>query len=118
MHDEFDIHGPKFNEAKLLQAMAILSIPTRYFVTDPSQITIGERCIMLMEKDQGKSVVSFVGRSGKVILHSVPMMNQLALFYAFREVYLLYLYETEVKKLFISENIKNDISEEEIYIFL
>lgn len=116
-HGELDINGPKFNESKLYQAMTMLKIPKYYFVTDPSQIVKGHRCIMLTKKEQEKWSVSFIAPSGKVINQSLPIDHQWALFIAFRKVYRLYIYETEVKNLLESNNVNIDFTEKEINKF-
>lgn len=115
-HTELDIGGQNFDENKLVKALSLVGIPSSLYVIDKSQIK--GRAIMLTQKDDTNSIVSFIDSIGNTVQSTVPINNQRALLVAFRKVFMLYLFETEVNQLLEAENITNVFTDKDINIFL
>ncbi|MFK3961942.1 hypothetical protein [Pseudalkalibacillus hwajinpoensis] len=118
-NDELDIGGPPFDENKLYKAMASSGIPASTILLGQFDKTvINNRVIKLTEKDENDFVVSFINSNGKVVHSTLPIHYQRAYFMVFKKAYLLHLFEQEVSDLLEKENLRKDISDRDISIFL
>lgn len=113
-HSELDIGGITFNEEKFFKAMHMLGIPL--YLIKIGRVSAGNRAINISKVDDTNSVVSFVNSEGDLVHSSLPLSHHRALSFAFRKVYLLYIYEQEVSNILEEEGIV--LSDDDINIFL
>ncbi|MDQ0216298.1 hypothetical protein J2S13_002739 [Oikeobacillus pervagus] len=94
----------------------ILSIPSSLLLKAKQHVK--NRAIKLTKVDETNFIVSFVDCNANIVQSTIPIDYERALFIAFKKVYMLYLFEQEVKKLLEMEEIKSEFSDKEISIFL
>lgn len=114
MHRELEIGYPTFDENKLSKVMLLLITPSSLLVFGNYQVN--HRTIKLTKEDDTNYTVSFIGVNGYIIHPSLPMKYHRALFFTFRDIYLLHIYEQGISKILEGEGII--LSDEDINSFL
>lgn len=114
-HEEFDIGGPNFNERKFHEAIYLIGIP-------PMLISLNDTIIksnrIILESKGDQFIVMYRGANGKTISSTLPVNKKRALFFAFKKLFLLNLFNKEVKELLIEHGQGNMIGDEDISVFL
>ncbi|MDG5472084.1 hypothetical protein P6709_10000 [Jeotgalibacillus sp. ET6] len=114
-HPEFGIGRDTFDERGLLTAMSLLSIPSSYLIKDKNE---AKNRAILLDRDDDTTVISLVNPSGQIAKSSLPIKNHRALFFAFKGIYKLYLFEKKVSPLLEPYNLRNEFSDEDIFSFI
>ncbi|MGM0852572.1 MAG: hypothetical protein ACQEWI_08170 [Bacillota bacterium] len=114
-HEEFDIGGPKFNERKFHEAIYLIGIP-------PTLISLNDTIVktnrIIVEAEDDRFIVKYRGGNGKTISSTLPVSKKRALFFAFKKLFLLYLFNEEVNELLIEHGEGNNVTDEDISVFL
>lgn len=114
-HEEFDIGGPEFNERKFHEAIYLIGIsPTLFSLND----TILKTNRIIVDAEDDKFIVKYRGEDGKTISSTLPISKKRALFFAFKKLFLIYIFNKEVKNLLIEHGEGNNITDEDISVFL
>jgi len=115
-HPELAIGEDSFDERGLRQSMSLLKIPSSFLIKDKTQAK--NRAIMLNEKGDEQNFLSFVNSNGEIVHSSLPMDNQSALFFAFKGIYMLYLFEKKVSPLLESYDLRDEFTDHDINFFI
>ncbi|RIW30399.1 hypothetical protein D3H55_16830 [Bacillus salacetis] len=115
MKNDFDIGGPKFDETKFNEAVSILGIPSNWYSLNGK--TLNENRI-IVEPENEYFKVKFTGESGRTISSTLPVSKKRALFFAFKKLFLLHLFNKEVYQLFKEHGEGQNVTDEDIEIFL
>ncbi|MGD7044802.1 hypothetical protein [Jeotgalibacillus proteolyticus] len=115
-HPEVDIYGDTFDERVLRQAMSLLSIPSTLLANDKNQIT--NKAIVLEKSGDSHTVILFVNEKGETVKSTLPIENESVMFFAFKKVYKLYLFEKKVSPLLESYNLRDQFTDEDIFLFI
>jgi hypothetical protein len=111
----FDIGGPEFNERKFHEAIYLVGIPPTLFSLNE---TISKANRIIVEAEDEKFIVKYRGEDGKTISSTLPVSKKRALFFAFKKLFLFHLFNKEVTDLLIEHGEGNDITDEDISVFL
>jgi hypothetical protein len=114
-HEEFDIGSPEFNERKFHEAIYLVGIPPTLFSLNE---TISKANRIIVEAEDEKFIVKYRGEDGKTISSTLPVSKKRALFFAFKKLFLFHLFNKEVTDLLIEHGEGNDITDEDISVFL
>jgi hypothetical protein len=114
-HEGFDIGGPEFNERKFHEAIYLVGIPPTLISFNE---TISKANRIIVEAEDEKFIVKYRGEDGKTISSTLPVSKKRALFFAFKKLFLFHLFNKEVKDLLIEHGEGNDITDEDISVFL
>jgi hypothetical protein len=114
-HEGFDIGGPEFNERNFHEAIHLIGIPPTLFSLNG---TIVKTNRIIVEEEDGTFIVKVRGEDGKTISSTLPVSKKRALFFAFKKLFLFHLFNKEVKDLLIEHGEGNDITDEDISVFL
>ncbi|MGM0751801.1 MAG: hypothetical protein ACQET6_07685 [Bacillota bacterium] len=113
----FDIGGPEFNERKFHEAIYLVGIPPTLFSLNET-ISKANRIIVEVEGEDEKFIVKYRGEDGKTISSTLPVSKKRALFFAFKKLFLFHLFNKEIKDLLLEHGEGNDITDEDISVFL
>jgi hypothetical protein len=114
-HEEFDIGGLEFNERKFHEAIYLIGIPPTLFSLND---TILKTNRIIVDAEDDKFIVKYRGEDGKTISSTLPISKKRALFFAFKKLFLIYIFNKEVKDLLIEHGEGNNITDEDISVFL
>ncbi|MDG5472085.1 hypothetical protein P6709_10005 [Jeotgalibacillus sp. ET6] len=114
-HPELDLDGDTFDEKRIQKAMDLLSIPSTLLAKDKNQIT--NRAIVLEKSGDSHTVILFVNDKGETVKSTLPIENDSVMFFAFKTVYSLYLFENKVSPLLESYNLRDQFTDEDIFRF-
>ena len=118
-HNELDIGGTGFSEERLVKALNLLNIPSSYlYDKNNKNHTNTTMSISIEQTPDMLYQLSLRGKNG-VILQSIPSMSrQRALFMVFKKIYLLFIYDTTVRKTLQNSGLLSEFTEEDIKYFL
>ncbi|MDG5472083.1 hypothetical protein P6709_09995 [Jeotgalibacillus sp. ET6] len=114
-HPEVDIYSDTFDEEELQRAMSLLSIPLYYLAIEETKGK--NKAIRLDKKDDNYTVISFLNDEGECVNSTLPIENESLLFFAFKTIYKLYLFEKRLSPLLELHHLRDEFTDDDIVLF-
>ncbi|MGD7044801.1 hypothetical protein [Jeotgalibacillus proteolyticus] len=114
-HPEVDIYSDTFDEEELQRAMSLLAIPPYYLAKGETKGK--NKAIRLDKKDDNHTVISFLNDEGECVKSTLPIENESLLFFAFTTIYKLYLFEKRLSPLLELHHLRDEFTDDDIYLF-